>query len=102
MTRSYDDHEYEDYLREAIRRNLPPLKSSTIFLALYSENYERDAIAVLQFGLAVLLDKPIYILVKAGEPIRENVRRLARGIEEYHEGELEAASKRLLTKAGLL
>lgn len=97
------DDAYEQSLRDAVRRNLPPMKNSAIFLAIMTDNYERDSLAVLQFGLAVLLDKPIYILVRKGHPIAENVRRLASGIEEYEtEEECMTATTRLLTQARLL
>lgn len=71
------------WLREAVRRNLQPMRESAIFLALFTQDYEKDAVAVLQFGLAVLLDKPIYITMPRGTRLPENVRRIAKGIGEY-------------------
>jgi hypothetical protein len=37
----------------------------------------------MQLGMAVVLDKPIYLIVKRGTPIPKNVRRLAYAIEEF-------------------
>lgn len=89
------------WLREAVRRNLPPMRESAMFLALFTENYEKDATAVLQFGLAVLLDKPIYLVMPRGTHLPENLRRIAKGIGEYDSIEdCGAVTKRLLEAAG--
>lgn len=101
MSRADDDEQAQQaYCRAAVRRSLPGISESAIFLAILSQNYEKDALAVLQFGLAILLDKPIYLLVKRGTRLAENVRRLARGIEEFSgQDDVEFASKRLLARA---
>lgn len=94
------EREFEEYVRAAVRRNLPKIEESAIFLAIMSDDYEKDAVACLQFGLAVLLDKPIYLLVKRGMKIAENVRRMAHGLEEYDTlDDYEYAAKRLLERA---
>ena len=49
-----DETERDKWLRDAVRRNLPMMQDSAIFLALFTANYEKDALAVLQFGLGDL------------------------------------------------
>lgn len=98
-----DDLEMRRRLREAVRRNLPALESSSIFLAIFSRSYEDDALAVLQFGLAVLMDKPIYLVVERGREIPENVKRLCRRLEYYDPNDkaatLEEATKAIIASA---
>lgn len=92
---------FEHHVREAIKRNVGPLADSSVFLAILSDDYERDALAVLQLGLAVLMDKPIYLLVPKGTELKANVKRLAIDIEYFDRekpGSVEAATERLLSK----
>ncbi len=92
--------EQQAWLRASVRRNLGRLQESAIFLAVFTTNFEEDAEAVMQFGLAVLLDKPIYLLVKEGTALNANVRRLARGIEAYRSlDDVGLAGQRLLAQA---
>ena len=77
------DQEFEAWAQGAVRGTLDKLQDSAVFLGIMTTNFEKDALAVLQFGLAVLIDKPIYLVVKKGTYLPENVKRLARGIEEY-------------------
>lgn len=93
----------EKWLREEVRRNLPRIQDSAIFLALFTNNYEKDALAVLQFGLAVLLGKPIILVMPRGTKLPENVRRLAKGIGEYDSIEDAAlVTRRLLEEANVV
>jgi hypothetical protein len=87
----------EDFLRQAVRRSAEKMSDSALFLALFTKDYERDAVAVLQLGLAVLLDKPMGFMVQKGTPIPENVRRMARAIVEYeHVDDVGVATETLL------
>lgn len=90
---------HEDFLREAAERTFEKLTDSQCFVALFSEAYQRDPVALLQLGMAVVLDKPILLLVKQGVHIPENVRRLARAIEEYNTPDDAAlATERLIKR----
>jgi hypothetical protein len=85
------------YEQHALRRLRGKLEDSQVFLALMTPAYLDDAEALLQLGLAVAPDKPIWLLVPTGTALPENARRLARGIEEYASSEdMELAAKRLL------
>jgi hypothetical protein len=99
-----DELALEHFCREAVRRSLGPMRDSSVFLAIMSDNFERDALAVMQFGLAVLIDKPIHLLLRKGTVLNENVRRLARSYEYFDPavpGSLEAATAKLMAAAGV-
>ncbi len=89
-----------DYERQALGRLRVKLDACDVFLSIVTEHYLRDADALLQLGMAVALDKPIYLLVREGTVLPENFRRLARGIETWKTAEdMELAAKRLLERA---
>jgi hypothetical protein len=86
--------------QEIAAGNLQAIRESGLFLAIFTDAYTRDPLALMQLGLAVVLDKPVLLLARAGATIPENVRRMAHGIEEFHDlSDLEPATKRLLTRA---
>ena len=89
-----------DYEAKELARLRAKLDDSALFVSLVSEAYLRDASCLLQLGMAVALDKPIYLAVKRGTVIPENFRRLARAIEEFASAEdVEYATKRLIEAA---
>ena len=90
----------EEYLRRAVSRTFDKVQGSNVFLALFTAAYQRDPQALMQLGMAVVLDKPLLLLVDGDTPIPENVRRLARAIEVYQSlDDLGLATERLLKKA---
>ena len=89
---------------EVLNHNREALTGSRIFLQLWSDNTSKDPLACMQLGLAIILDKPIHIVVPHGARLPENIRRLATSIE-YYDGttkDIERATKSLLGKAGML
>ncbi len=70
-------------------------------LAIFTAAYERDPVALMQFALAVLLDKPLYLLAPTGRLIAANVRAVAAGIEFYDPDDpatFDHAMRRLMAK----
>ena len=59
------------------------LLQSKIYMALVTKNFLKDERCALEIGLAVLLDKPIYLVVKEGTSIPENLKKIAQKIEYY-------------------
>ena len=84
--------EYVEHIAKGMRQ-------SAVCLTLFTENYKTGTESLLQFALAMMLDKPILLLVKRGTTIPQNVRKVAQRIEFFDEGNpdsLADASKRLL------
>lgn len=91
----------EAWLKHAAKESGDRIKSSNVFLSLVTPNYEADPLAALQLGIAVLLDKPIILVVEKGTQISDNLRRLAKDAEYFdpkNKGSLEEAVKSLLTR----
>lgn len=75
---------------------------SAICLSLFTEDYKKGLDSMLQFAVAIMLDKPIFLLVKKGTAVPEKVKKLADGIEffdEHDKKSLETASRKLLSLA---
>jgi len=103
MKRKKDPERREmEALVTAAIRNYRKMTQSAMCLVLFTEHYEKDPVALMQFALAILLDKPLYLTVPRGRLIPANVRAVAAGLEEYEDGNLEdlkRATERLLGKA---
>ena len=50
----------------AFKSNFEKISNSDIFLSLVTQNYLNDAYCALQIGIALLLDKPIVVVIKEG------------------------------------
>jgi hypothetical protein len=77
------EREEAKWLVEATLRNLKAMGDCKVMLSIFTDGYEKAPIPLLQFALAMVLDKPIYFAVPKGRKIPENLRRVARGIGEY-------------------
>jgi hypothetical protein len=95
-----DPMDRNDYVRHAVSRTFDKVNGSHVFLALFTAAYQRSPAALMQLGMAVVLDKPLLLLVDGDTKIPENVRRLARAIEVYTSlDDMAFATERLLAKA---
>jgi hypothetical protein len=99
MKINFDDEDRKD-LEEYTEKVAKQMGESAICLTLFTEKYSRDPAALIQFALAIMMDKPIYLNVEKGTNVPERVRRLADGIE-YFSDPLDAmeSTKRLLAQA---
>lgn len=93
----------DNYLsrEEYVKQIAEGMSKSAVCLSLFTENYKHGTDSLLQFALAMMLDKPIFLLVPEGVGIPNNVRKVAEGIEFYKEGDMKSmhdATKRLLSK----
>lgn len=89
------------WLVDAMKRNLDGMNQSSVFVGLFSGNMEKDAMGCLQFGLAMLLDKPINLIVLDGVSVPHNLKKVAVCIEYVKRSEpeeLKAATTRILER----
>lgn len=94
-----DDARIDQKMKDAAERNFRAISDSTVFCVLWNEKMVDEVIPLLQMGLAVYLDKPMYFLVPRGQQVPMNVRRLAIGFEEFeygNEASLGEAMRKLL------
>ena len=88
--------------RQASEQSHALMKDSAMYLGLLTPNFFKDPVCKIQLGLAVLLDKPLYLLVFKNVPIPQHLKSIASGIEIVEDESVEAcqqASSKLLDKA---
>lgn len=82
-----------EWLVASIKRNLKPMADSTMFVQLFSGGVEEDPNAVLQLGMAMMLDKPIALVVLDGVKVPKNIEKVAIAIERVSRDDPEMARK---------
>lgn len=93
-----DELAFKRWLQHVTDDSGSKIRDSHIFISLFTAGYEREPQCALQLGIAVMLDKPIYIAAPTGTKIPENIKRLARKIEFFDPNSpdnLKDATKRL-------
>jgi hypothetical protein len=78
------------------------MDSSAFCLTLFTENYAKGLDSLLQFAVAMMMDKPIFLLVPEGVTVPANVLKVAGGIERFDpkdKASMTAATERLMRAA---
>lgn len=89
-------------LKAFIDKNLTQIESSEVFLSLFTTSFEKSPLCMLQFSLAIFLDKPIYLLVEEGVMPSAKLLKLVNGWEffkRHDQGSLGKATKVLMDMA---
>jgi len=81
------------YLTNIIKRNIGPMKESRVFLSLFSEDMKKEPIPILQLGMAVLMDKPIALMVKRGAKVPKHIIKIATAIEYLEDDSPQSIQK---------
>lgn len=87
-------------LEKWIETTASKMGDSAICLSIFTKDYKKGIDSLLQFAVAIMLDKPIYLLAPDNIEIPEHVKKIASAIELYKEGDRDsfnAASTRLMT-----
>ena len=78
----FESPEWLEYAADARENLVPKIRDSAIVMTdLYSD--EPDPKIAIELGYAILLGKPLMIMVGPGQRIPENLRRIADGVLEY-------------------
>lgn len=95
---TYDD-ESKAWMKRVAHKSGSKIKQSSVFMSLFTGNFEKDPQCALELGIAILLDKPILLLAPKGTKIPRALERAATGISFYNPDDpkdTEEAAKRLL------
>ena len=77
---------------QALKRNSEGMDGCEIFMSLWSDNVIKDPLCLMQFGLAIMKNKPIYILAPFGADLPANIKRLAMRVI-FHDGTPEGIAR---------
>ncbi len=96
------EKEYNEYLKSIVKGSEEKILGSSIFVGLLTPAADKRPEVLLQFGIAVLHDKPIGVLVFEGVPVSESLKKIAFAVEYVKDrDDFEEATKRLIEKADL-
>ena len=86
-------------MNDFVKKEIAKIESSDVFVSLVTPEYLGDNWqCALEIGIAILLNKPIRLLVKEGTKIPNSLERLAEKIEYFKsEEDIGIVGKRLLS-----
>ena len=92
-----DDLDKEfDRLKGDVEKLADAMGRSAVCMTIFTQNYGKDVKSLLELAVAVMMDKPILLLVTEDVKIPDKMRKIADKIE-YHDG-TEADMKRAATE----
>lgn len=77
MASGRTDRAWADYSARFRNEVLPKLLDSAVFLSIHSDNPDWDVRQATELGAALLLDKPLLLIVPKGRTLGEHLRRAA-------------------------
>lgn len=94
----------ETWLKQVAEMNGKKIRDCPLYMSLVTENFLKDPKCALELGLALLMDKPIALIVIKGTKIPENLKKVAKAIEVFDPDDdqgMQRAAKALMDKLGI-
>lgn len=86
-----------DWLKAVGRKSYDEINDSAAFLSLYTKNYKESPLCALQLGYAIMMNKPICLLVEKGEIVPQALRDIATTVDVFEPGD-DASLKRAVER----
>lgn len=80
-------------IKEIAIENYDAIAGSTVFVQLYNKKMVDEPVSLMQLGLAIMLDKPIGLMVQEGEQLPEKLRCIADAITYYSKADDRSVRK---------
>jgi len=91
----------KEQLKRIAERQCEKINKSHVFMAICSQNYIDDPICLMQLGLALLLDKPLFLIFHKDFKPPKNLIRALSGYEFAKDDDAQSykeASERIVQK----
>lgn len=75
------EQQFKDWLDHAGKDSGQKISDSAAFIGVGSTNYMENPLCALQLGLAILMDKPIFMIVDHDRPVPKALVKVADCIE---------------------
>jgi hypothetical protein len=69
--------EFSKEEKEKTKEMADKLEESTVYTGIFTENFKKDPTCALQLGLAILMNKPILLLVQEGVSVPAALAKVA-------------------------
>jgi len=86
-------------IKEIAEENYKAIAGSTVFIQLHNKKMTEEPIPLMQLGLAIMLDKPIGLMVQEGEQLPEKLKKVADAITYFDKadgGSVKKATSELM------
>jgi len=80
-------------LKKIAKDSAEQIDESAFFLSLFTPNYEKDPVALMQLALGILLEKPLLLVVPHGVKIPPRLEQIADGIARYDPEDMTSAEE---------
>lgn len=75
--------EKEEWMDKVVESSGKQIEDADSFLIIFTDNYKKSPECALQLGIAILMDKPIGLVVKKGTEVPDVLKRIAFQIEYF-------------------
>lgn len=83
------------WAQEVVDNARSGMEDSANFCSIVTDGYLNDPICATQLGMAIMMDKPIILMVKVGTKLPKHLEKVSDGIIYFHdEHDLKNASAR--------
>ena len=88
-----------DWMRDIAKQSGEKIIDSELYISIFTKDFMDNPQCCLELGIAMMLDKPITLLVKEGTIIPENIKKVAMAVEFFKgPDDIGPASERLMQK----
>jgi hypothetical protein len=94
----------DDWMKKVVERNGQALQESAVYLSMFTKNFMKDPKCMLELGMAIMMDKPICLLVFDGVKLPDNLKRVATKIEYVNKNDMDGvkdATQKIMTEMAL-
>lgn len=77
-----EEKQFKDWLKRAAEDSGAKIADSALFTGIMTESFMRDPLCALQLGYAILMDKPIVLIVDQNVQVPGALVRAAKQIEK--------------------
>lgn len=88
-----DEVEFRNWFQRVVDRSGSRIQDSKVFMSIFTEDFKKNPQCALELGIAIMLDKPIALLVTKDTKITNYLRKYAAAIE-YLQSEDKAEVQR--------
>lgn len=93
-----DSAKFNARMVKPTRESYESLKECAIYFAIIYKKFQDEPLCLVQLAMAILMDKPIFILAPEGTNISENLRKAATDVQFYTPENFEEVSARMMRK----
>ena len=86
-----------EYLKHVAKESNAKISESAIFIGFCTDEWVKDPCCLIQLSLAILLDKPLFLLIQKGTKVPKNLIHILEGYEFFQYGD-EVSFKEAIDK----